>query len=67
MSKGESRQNCYQLDRRRGSSTGCLRTLNMVQRTPGAKGSPNQWYEAPSATDELVDAIAEGGFSIVRW
>jgi hypothetical protein len=28
---------------------------------PSAKGSPYQWYEAASATDELVNSIAEGG------
>jgi len=28
---------------------------------PSAKGSPYQWYEAASAMDELVNAIAEGG------
>lgn len=33
----------------------------IVQREhPGAKGSPYLWYEAVSATDELVDEIARG-------
>lgn len=36
--------------------------FEMVQRQyPMAKGSPYQWYDAASATDELVDAIAKGG------
>jgi hypothetical protein len=36
--------------------------FEIVQRAhPGTRGSPYQWYDAASATDEMVDAIAEGG------
>jgi hypothetical protein len=36
--------------------------FGMVQRRhPAAKGSPYQWYEAASATDDLVNEIAEDG------
>jgi hypothetical protein len=36
--------------------------FEIVQREHAeAKGSPYQWYDAASAMDELVNAIAEGG------